>query len=357
MPSLRLPVVPLLLLLSACSGVEPPEPWSPRAGVDADRLRDPREVHLAELRQLTFGGNNAEAYWSPDGRKLVFQRVPPEGGCDQQYVMDLDTGETALVSSGNGRTTCGYFDWPEGETLLYATTESGGDACPPEPDRSQGYVWPLYPSYELVRQKVADGVPEPFLSSVGYDAEATVCMADGRVVFTSTRDGDLELYSANADGSDLRRLTHTPGYDGGAFFTPDCSEIVWRASRPEGDALADYQRLLARDQVRPSALEIFLMKADGTDVRQITDNGAANFGPYPYPDASRILFSSNMGASPREFELWSVSREGGEPERITWSPEFDGFPMFSPDGRHLVFASNRGGRNRETNLFVARWVP
>lgn len=355
------------ILLKATLGKRPTTPqagghgrqaeWSPKAGVDAVQLLDPREKHLSELRQLTFGGDNAEAYWSPDGQKLMFQRVPPGGGCDQQYVMDLNTGETVRVSSGKGRTTCGYFSYPDGDRLIYATTESGGDACPPAPDMSQGYVWPLFPSFDMVWQDGMKGTPEPFLPTDGYDAEATICMADGRVVFTSTRDGDLELYTVNADGTDLKQLTNTPGYDGGAFFTPDCSEIVWRASRPEGDALADYRRLLGQDLVRPSALEIFLMDADGTNVRQLTENGAANFGPYPYPDASRIIFSSNMGDSPREFELWSVSRDGGEPEQITFSEQFDGFPMFSPDGKHLVFASNRGGKNRETNLFVAKWVP
>jgi Tol biopolymer transport system component len=331
--------------------------WNPQAGEDADHLLDPREKHLSELRQLTFGGDNAEAYWSPDGQKLMFQRVPPGGGCDQQFVMDLNTGEVVRVSSGKGRTTCGYYSYPDGDRLIYATTEGGGAECPPNPDHSQGYVWPLYPTFDLVWQDGEKGTPKPFLAGPGYDAEATVCMADGRVVFTSTRSGDLELYTANADGSDLRQLTDLPGYDGGAFFTPDCSEIVWRASRPEGEALADYKALLAKDLVRPSALDLFIMNSDGTNVRQLTSNGAANFGPYPYPDASRIIFSSNMGDSPREFELWSVSRDGGEPERITFSEQFDGFPMFSPDGRHLIFASNRGGKDRETNLFVAKWVP
>ncbi len=332
------------------------QPWSPQAGEAAGALLDEREAHLADLRQLTFGGENAEAYFSPDGRKLVFQRTPAEGGCDQQYVLDLSTGETTQLSSGKGRTTCGYFAYPKGERLIYATTESGDAACPPPPDRSQGYVWPLYESFEMVWH-APGGEPRPFLPSPGYDAEATVCMRDGRVVFTSVRDGDLELYIANADGTGLRRFTKTPGYDGGAFFTPDCSEIVWRASRPKGKALADYRALLARNLVRPGALEIFIANADGGDVRQLTDNGAANFGPYPLPDASGVVFSSNVGASPREFDLHLVGRDGGATERITYAPGFDGFPMFSPDGRWLVFASNRGGTDHQTNLFIARWKP
>ena len=330
--------------------------WSPTAGKDASHLLDERETHLANLRQLTFGGENAEAYWSPDGKSLIFQRTPPTGGCDQQYIMSLDSGEVTRVSSGDGRTTCGYYMYPKGDDLIYATTEGGSKECPAPPDRSQGYVWPLYDTFDLVVQDGISGEPKPFLPSPAYDAEATVCFTDGRVVFTSTRDGDLELYVADADGSNLKRLTTTPGYDGGAFFTADCEHIVWRASRPQGEQLADYQRLLEQGLVRPSALEVFIMKSDGSDVRQLTDNGAANFGPYPSVDGKHIIFSSNMGDSPREFELWRVPVAGGQPEQITFSPEFDGFPMFSPDGQHLVFASNRGGTDRQTNLFVAKWV-
>jgi Tol biopolymer transport system component len=330
--------------------------WAPKAGRDAAHLRDEREQHLADLRQLTFDGENAEAYFSPDGRSLVFQRTPPEGGCDQQYLLDLDSGEVTLLSSGSGRTTCGYYAYPEGERLIYATTERADPACPAPPDRSKGYVWGLY-DFDLVWQAGPGARAEPFASQDGsYDAEATVCMQDGRVVFTSDRDGDLELYVVNADGSGLSRLTHTPGYDGGAFFTADCSGIVFRASRPSGPALAEYRALLAEGLVRPSALEIFWMDADGSNEQQLTDNGAANFAPYPAPDGRSVLFASNMGGSAREFDLYRVGRDGGEPERISFSEGFDGFPMFSPDGRWLVFASNRAG-GHQTNLYIARWVP
>ncbi len=339
------------------SGAHHAPAWAPKAGQDASALHDPREVHLADLRQLTFEGENAEAYWSPDGKKLIFQRST-DGACDQQYVIDLDTGETTRISSGKGRTTCGYFAWPGGERVIYATTEGGDAACPAPPDRSKGYVWPLYDTYDLVWQDVAGGDPVPFLPSPAYDAEATVCMQDGRVLFTSTRDGDLDLYVANADGSGLKRLTSEPGYDGGAFFTPDCRHIVWRASRPQGEALDAYRALLAEGLVRPSALELFWMDADGGNVRQLTDNGAANFAPYPTPDGEGVLFSSNLGGSPREFDIHRVALDGGAIAQITFAPEFDGFPMFSPDGTWLVFASNRGGaKPGDTNLFLARWVP
>lgn len=341
-------------------GSEPaqPGPWAPTAGKAVPELLQPDETRLADLRQLTFGGENAEAYWSPDGRHLIFQRSPVIGEtCDAQYIMDLTTGDVTLLSSGKGRTTCGYYAWPDGERMLYATTEGTSSECPPPPDRSQGYVWPLYDSYELVWHKPGEE-PDVFLSSPAYDAEATVCQQDGRVIFTSTRDGDLDLYLANPDGSGLERLTDTPGYDGGAFFTPDCSGIVWRASRPTGAELEEYQRLLGEGLVRPGALDIYWMDLDTREVTRLTDNGAANFAPYPLPDNSGALISSNIGADGREFDIWLVDREGSDPVRITTAPGFDGFPMFSPDGKWLVFASNRATPQgqQDTNVFVARWV-
>ncbi len=341
-------------------GAEHPKPgdWAPTAGKPVPELLRPEEKHLADLRQLTFGGENAEAYWGPGGRKVSFQRTPAPGTCDAQYSLDLTTGAVTLISSGKGRTTCGYWSYPEGDRYIYATTEAAGPECPPPPDHSQGYVWPLYPSFDMVWQ-VPGKAPEPFLAHEGYDAEATACQQDGRIVFTSTRDGDLELYLANADGSGLERVTETPGYDGGAFFTTDCSALVWRASRPEGEALADYRRLLDQDLVRPSSLEIFWMELDTRKVEQLTSNGAANFAPYPLPDDSGVLYASNAGGSGREFDVWLAKRAGGEPERITTTEGFDGFPMFSPDGKWLMFASNRATAPgaSDTNLFVARWVP
>ena len=331
-----------------------PEDWAPTAGKDAGHLLEPRELQLADLRQLTFGGENAEAYFSPDGRSLVFQRTPADGGCDQQFLLDLSSGAQTRLSSGRGRTTCGYYAYPRGERVIYATTESVSAECPAPPDRSRGYVWGLF-EYDLVWQSDSASSPASFLPHPGYDAEATVCMRDGRVVFTSTRNGDLDLYVANSDGSDLRQLTDTPGYDGGAFFTPDCSSLVWRASRPHGEELAKYRELLAADLVQPSALEIFWMDADGSNVRQLTDNGRANFAPYPLPDGSGAIFASNLGGSEREFDLFTVGLEGDRPVRVTYAPGFDSFPMLSPDGRWLVFASNRAGPAGETNLFIARW--
>lgn len=328
--------------------------WSPSAGTPVPHLLDPAETHLSDLRQLTFGGENAEGYFSPDGRRLVFQATPPGAECDQQYIIDLDSGEITTLSSGRGRTTCGYYAYPDGERLIYATTEHVDEQCPAPPDRSQGYVWPLY-DFDLVWQSTPESPAEPFLPTPAYDAEATVCPVDGRIVFTSTRDGDLDLYIVRPDGSDLEQVTDVPGYDGGAFFSSDCRYLVWRASRPEGDALSDYRRLLADRLVRPGALDIIVRDLETGEQRQLTDNGAANFAPYPAPDNSGILFASNAGSSPREFDIWWVPMAGGELTQVTHSEGFDGFPVFSPDGQWLVFGSNRGGDGRETNLFIARW--
>jgi Tol biopolymer transport system component len=331
--------------------------WAPQAGKAVPELMRKDEPHLADLRRLTFGGDNAEAYWSPDGRKLSFQRTPPGGECDAQYVLDLDSGKVELVSSGAGRTTCGYFDFPKGDTLIYATTEAAAPTCPAKPDYSQGYVWAIYDSFDIVRRNGA-GQTTPIIAGPGYDAEATECFQDGRILFTSTRNGDLDLYVANRDGGDVKQLTNLPGYDGGAFFTPDCSKIIWRASRPEGDALADYQRLLKQNLVRPSQLEIFVMDADGSNVKQLTHHGVGSFAPYPTPDGHGVVYATNIGADAREFDIRYVGFDGTE-ERITTAPSFDGFPMFSPDGKWLVFASNRANKEgaRDTDLYIARWVP
>ncbi len=315
------------------------------------------ESHLREVRQLTFGGENAEAYFSPDGRQLIYQATPRGGGCDQQYIVDLESGDTRRVSTGAGRTTCGYFDHPEQDRIIYSSTHGAAEACPPPPDRSQGYVWALYDGYDIYEAGLDGSNPRRLTDSPGYDAEATWNPRGGSLVFTSVRDGDLELYVMDEAGA-VRRLTHTPGYDGGAFFSPDGSEIVWRANRPQGEALEDYRRLLARGLVRPGALELFVMKSDGTGARQLTANGAANFAPAFHADGNRIVYSSNASAkSPREFDLWVLDKRGGEPQRVTTALGFDGFPHFSPDGRWMVWASNRANpESGETNLFIARWV-
>ncbi len=353
-------LLPALLALAACSSSSRSS-VGPGGGVGDDapvELRDPREIHLANIKQLTNGGENAEAYWSFDGTQLIFQTKRPPYACDQIMTMPADgSAEPTLVSTGEGRTTCSYFLQGD-QDIVYASTHETDKACPPEPDHSQGYVWAIYDSYEIYRAR-ADGSGLTRLTDrVGYDAEATVCATDGTILFTSDRDGDLELYSMKPDGSDVVRLTHTPGYDGGAFFSADCTKIVWRASRPVGAELTEFQRLLGLHLVRPGKLEIYVANADGTDARQLTYLDAASFAPYLFPSGDRVIFSSNVGdPKGREFDLWAVDVDGTNLEQITYSGGFDGFPMFSPDGTQLAFASNRHNATEgDTNVFVAQWV-
>jgi Tol biopolymer transport system component len=350
----------LMFVLCPAAACAPPPPVSAPAAEagEPQGLWFEGERHLADVRQLTFGGQNAEAYWSGDGTALIYQWTPPDGTCDQIYTMKADGSDRRLVSTGKGRTTCAYF-LPGTDRILYSSTHLGGDECPPEPDFSQGYVWPLYDTYEIFTAKRDGSDLRRLTEAPGYDAESTVS-PDGRwIVFTSTRDGDIEIYKMRTDGSEVTRLTHEPGYDGGPFFSPDGTKICYRAGRPKDDAeLADFRAVLARHQVRPRALEICWMNADGSGKTQVTGNGAANFAPYFTPDGARILFASNM-ADPRgrDFDLYLVGLDGSGLERVTYCPSFDSFPMFRPDGKELVFASNRNGAVRgETNIFVARWV-
>jgi TolB protein len=318
----------------------------------------PTEPRLTNLRMLTHAGQNAEAYFSTDGKQLTFQATwPGINACDQQYIMDVAGRGTRRVSNGQGRTTCGYF-LPGNKRVLFASTHANSTACPAPPDMSLGYIWPL-DEYDIYTADTDGSNLRLLLGGPGYDAEATISPDGKKIVFTSVRDGDLEIYTMDLDGSNIRRLTNEPGYDGGAFFSPDSRQIVYRASRPTTpQQIADYERLLKAGLVRPSALELFVMNADGSNKRQVTSNGKANFGPYFHPNGRQIIFSSNMGdARGREFDIYLVNVDGTGVERVTTAPEFDGFPMFSPDGKQLVFASNRGGvKPGDTNIFIADWV-
>ena len=373
-------IAPFLVLVAACCPpkpaakppVAPAEPAAPTAA-DASAMIDAQEVHLANARQLTFGGDNAEAYWSFSGDRLIFQSNRAPFQCDQIMSIPATGGAATLLSSGKGRTTCPYY-LKEDRGIVYASTHEKAAECPTPPDMSKGYLWGLF-DYDIYRAD-ADGKNAVRLTdNPGYDAEATVCGLDGSILFTSVRDGDLDLYRMDADGKNVVRLTSAPGYDGGAFFSADCKHIVWRASRPTGAELEDYQRLLKDNLVRPSRLEIYTANADGSDARQITYLGGANFAPYFDPGSDRVLFSSNH-LNPRsgEFDIFSINRDGTGLERITYAPGFDGFPMFSPDGKKLAFSSNRrdvvkgaDGKDvyratgtfageRDTNVFIVDWV-
>jgi Tol biopolymer transport system component len=354
-----LALLPAAVLATSVACSLSPAPASPPVAASQVYVDpEPGERHLRHIRQLTFGGNNAEAYFSPDGKRLIFQRQDSvSAGCDQQYVMNVDGSGLRRVSNGLGRTTCGYF-YGGGRRILYSSTFGDAPGCPPPPDRSHGYVWPL-DNLEIYTARPDGSDLRRLTHNDGYDAEATVSPDGTRIVFTSTRDGDIELYTMNVDGTDVRRVTHRVGYDGGAFFSPDGKRLVWRAMYPETAAdSADYLRLLGRRLVRPSRLELWVADADGGNARQVTRLGAASFAPFFHPDGRRIIFASNYpDPRSRNFDLYLVGVDGSGLERVTTSAEFDAFPMFSPDGRRLVFASNRHGREQgETNIFIADWV-
>lgn len=345
--------LPLLLLTACASSSSAPE--TADTTHEQTPIQRADEPHLANVRQLTFGGQNAEAYFSKDGRELVFQSTRGDHACDRIFRMAADGSDLRQVSVGGGRTTCGYIQ-TDG-SIVYASTHGHGEGCLWSPDHSQGYVWPLYPEMDIWRADANGENAAVLFQSDGYDAEATICHQDGRILFTSTMNGDLDLYVMDRDGKNVRQLTDTPGYDGGAFFSPDCSKIVWRASRPEGEALKTYRSFLAKNLVKPSRLEIFTMNADGSEVVQVTDNGKANFAPYMHHDNEHILFASNKGdPRGRNFDIYLIKADGTGEERITNNPTFDGFPMWTHDGKKLVFASNRhNDRPRETNVFIADW--
>lgn len=318
------------------------------------------EKHLHNIRQLTFGGQNAEAYFSSDGKKLIFQSTRDNLKCDQIFTMNLDGSDIRMVSTGKGRTTCSYF-YPSGKKILYSSTHLGDVECPPKPDYSHGYVWGIYASYDIFAANPDGSHLQRLTTTPGYDAEATFSTDGKRIVFTSLRNGDLDIYTMDAHGKHVKQLTHEVGYDGGPFFSPDGNWIVYRAHHPQaGQETADYQHLLKQNLIRPTYLELWLMRADGSEKRQITNLGAASFAPSFFPDGKRIIFSSNVGSTGGmgNFELYAVDWDGKNLERITFTDGFDGFPVFSPDGKKLVWISGRNGKvPHETNVFIADWVP
>lgn len=315
------------------------------------------EKHFANVKQLTFGGENAEAYFSYNADKLIFQSTHGDMNCDAIFMMNADGSDVQQVSSGEGATTCSFIA-PDGKSIIYASTHLGGTACPPKPDMSRGYVWALYKSYDIFKADPDGSNLVQLTDTPGYDAEAVYSPKGDKIIFTSVRTGDLELFLMDPDGSNVEQLTDMPGYDGGAFFSLDGEWICWRASRPEGDELEDYQTLLADGLIRPSKLEIYIMNLTEREPIQLTNNGAANFGPYFHPSGDKVIFVSNMDdPKKRNFELYMVDVKSKEVERLTYNPTFDGFPMFSHDGKKLVFASNRdNAAPNETNIFICDWI-
>lgn len=336
----------------------------PAAG---DTLHYADEKHFKNIQQLTFGGDNAEAYWSYDGKSIIFQRTNAKEGllCDQMFTGTIpafgDKFEYKMVSSGKGRTTCGYF-LPNGKEVVYASTHLGADTCPPVPDRSKfgnKYIWPVYDSYDIFQASTNGKIVKQLTIEKGYDAEATLSPDGKKMLFTSTRNGDLDLYIMDLKTQKVKQVTTELGYDGGAWFSPDGKKIVWRASRPRTEEeIKEYKELLAQGMVAPTRMEVFVANADGSDVKQVTNLGQANWAPNFTPDSKHIIFCSNHEYKRGfPFNMYLVNLDGTGLEKISRDKGFDAFPMFSPDGKKIIFASNRNnGGTRDTNLFVADWV-
>ena len=318
------------------------------------------ETRLKNIKQLSFGGENAEAYFSSDSKRLIFQSKRDDLACDQIFTMNVDGSNVRMISNGEGRTTCSYF-LKGGKKVIYASTHGGKKECPPNPDFSKGYVWAIYPDYDIYVASSDGKNAKKLTDSPGYDAEATVSPDGKKIIFTSERDGDLELYSMDIDGKNIKRLTNEPGYDGGAFFSPDSKMIVYRGSHPTDPKLVQRDKeLLAQHLIVPTVFEVWVMNADGSNKRQVTKLNAASFAPYFTPDGKKIIFCTNYFATDqrkRNFDLALINVDGTGIERVTYNESFDGFPMFSPDGKKLVFASNRNAaKTGDTNVFIADWV-
>ena len=324
----------------------------------------PEETHFKSMRQVTFGGDNAEAYWSFDDEQIIFQSNNKAWGvnCDQLFLMNAD--ETfdntipPMISTGKGRTTCAYF-LPDNKQFVYGSTHLNDAECPETPLRKEGkYVWPIYESYDIFVADLDGTITKQLTNSPGYDAEATVSPQGDKIVFTSMRSGDLELYTMNIDGTGVKQITNELGYDGGAFFSPDGTQLIFRSSRPKtAKEIKEYKGLLAEGLVQPTEMELFICNADGSNLRQLTHLGNANWSPFFHPSGKKILFSSNFEAERGfPFNLYLIDLDGKNLERVTHGETFDAFPVFSNDGKKLIFSSNRNnGGGHDTNLFIAEW--
>jgi len=320
----------------------------------------PEEKHFKSVRQLTFGGDNAEAYFSFDDKMLSFQVTNPSWNvsCDQIYYASIKSFVPKLVSTGKGRTTCSYF-MPGDSLILYASTHENSAECPPKPAprADHKYVWSIYSSFDIYVADLKGNIRKKLTDTPGYDAEATLSPQGDKIVFTSLRNGDLDLFTMNTDGSDVKQITHELGYDGGAFFSPDGKSLIFRASRPKTESeIKTYKELLSHGEVMPTEMELFTCGVNGEGLRQITRLGGANWAPYFSPDGKKVIFSSNHVRKGYHFNLWMCNLDGSGLEQISFDPVFDAFPVFSRDGKHVVFSSNRNnGGGRDTNLFIAEW--
>jgi len=326
---------------------------------------DPMEKHLRNIRQLTFGGQNAEAYWSKDGKWITWQSKQSGFPDEQIFVMRADGSGKTLMSTGLGRCTCSYFS-PDKSWIYFSSTHERNKGPQAPVDMSQGYVWRVNPDFALYRQKLgpvpnskARMMPMPVVKKPGYVAETTIDPKGRFMTFTGDWEGDIDIYRSDLEGGHLKRLTTTKGYDGGPFVSWDGKYIVYRrgafANKEEEQK---FDELHAKHLVMPLKMDLWIMDSDGKHKRQLTHLAGASFAPFMLPGDKRIIFSSNYeNPTGPDFDLYMINVDGTNMKRITYAPGFDSFPMFTRDGKHLVWASNRHGSvPHETNVFVADWA-
>jgi len=359
--------LPVVGLLAIGSFVKPAHKVKAVAQSQNDTIHFDGETHFKNVRQLTFGGDNAEAYFSFDGKYIIYQRTDAKNGipCDQIWMGKVPTSANEpfvpkLVSTGTGRTTCAYF-YPDGKHIVYGSTHLGSKDCPPVPDRKKygnKYIWPIYESFDIFKADTSGKIVKQLTKTKGYDAEATISPKGDIMVFTSMRSGDLDLYTMDLKGKKVKRITTALGYDGGAWFSPDGKKILWRASRPKTEAeTKEYKELLLQNLVAPTNMEVWIANTDGSDAKQITSLGQANWAPNFTPDGNVVFCSNHEYKRGFPFNMYLMNADGSNIQKISRDKGFDAFPMFSPDGKKIVFCSNRNnGGTRDTNIFIADWI-
>ena len=341
------------LILAASVIAQHPTAGSPAApALSAEEVARLESAHLTNVRQVTSGLSRAgEGYFSPDGRSVIFQAVPylvpsifhhpkPDEDGYQIYtgVLDLDT-PARMVSTGKGRCTCPFFH-PSGKSILFASTHlsPSTEAAPskgPAYSRTERYRWEFPETMDIFSASPDGGNLKRLTDTPGYDAEGSYSADGSRIVFTSFRDGDAEIYIMDADGKNPRRITHAKGYDGGPFFSPDGKRIIYRSDRKGNDLL-----------------QVYVNNTEGTAERALTQNEFVNWGPYWHPDGSHVIYAtSKHGHS--NYELYLMNVDSGAEERITYHEGFDGLPVFSPDGKRLMWTSSGRTTDRKSQLFIA----
>lgn len=292
---------------------------------------------LTNMHQLTFSSMGfekaGEAYFSPDGKTILFQAVPTGEKEYQIYSMNLEEGTPRMVSTGKGACTCAYFR-PDGQRIIFASSHAGPESVKEEPADGR-YKWDLTPYMNIYDANPDGSDLQALTSGPAYHAECAYAPSGDNIVYASNEDGAMNLYTMDADGSNVRQITHTDYcYNGGPFFSPDGGQIIFRADRD-----------------RPDYLQIYVINSDGTIERQLTTNEAVNWAPYWHPEGKVIAYATSLHGH-RQYEIYLMNVETQAQYRLTYNPTFDGLAVFSNDGKQLMWTSKRSSDNT-CQIFIA----